>query len=199
MTPGLQHARLLCPLLSPRVCSNLCPLSQWYYLPISSSAAHFSFCLQSFPASPHSWCMCVFSLWGIIFGMTVLKFYPWIIVPWPKCVREHPNQCVTTPCERLGGAVGWCGKSKGGVCPGQEGVGSTPEPHLPLDKATYSTFGNKPQIMHPQGFCSHASSWPLCSENLFSYNCLMIIHLTNDWMRNGIIQFYTSNLKAWIK
>ena len=29
---GLQHARLLCPLLSPGVCSNSCPLSQWCYL-----------------------------------------------------------------------------------------------------------------------------------------------------------------------
>ena len=26
---GLQHARLLCPSLSPRVCSNSCPLSWW--------------------------------------------------------------------------------------------------------------------------------------------------------------------------
>ena len=26
---GLQHVRLLCPSLSLRVCSNLCPLSQW--------------------------------------------------------------------------------------------------------------------------------------------------------------------------
>ena len=26
---GLQHARLPCPLLSPRVCSNSCPLSHW--------------------------------------------------------------------------------------------------------------------------------------------------------------------------
>ena len=45
-------------LLSPRVCSNSCPLSQWYYLTISSSATPFSFCLQSFPASgsfPISW------------------------------------------------------------------------------------------------------------------------------------------------
>ena len=48
---GLQHARLLCPLLTPRVCSNSCPLSQWYYLTISSSAAPFSFCLQSCLAS----------------------------------------------------------------------------------------------------------------------------------------------------
>ena len=28
---GLQHARLPCPSLFPRVCSNSCPLSQWYH------------------------------------------------------------------------------------------------------------------------------------------------------------------------
>ena len=33
------------------VCSDLCLLSQWCYLTISSSAAPFSFFLQSFPAS----------------------------------------------------------------------------------------------------------------------------------------------------
>ena len=48
---GLQHTRLPCPSLSPRVCSNSCPLSEWCYLTISSSATLFSFCLQSFPAS----------------------------------------------------------------------------------------------------------------------------------------------------
>ena len=47
---GQQHTRLLCPPLSPRVCSNSCPFSQWCYLTISSSAIPF-FCLQSFPIS----------------------------------------------------------------------------------------------------------------------------------------------------
>ena len=42
---------LFCPSLSPRVWSNLCSLSQWCYITISSSAAHFFFHLQSFPAS----------------------------------------------------------------------------------------------------------------------------------------------------
>ena len=54
----LKHARLLCLPLYPRVCSDSSPLSQWCFLTISSSAAHFSFCLQSFPASgsfPVSW------------------------------------------------------------------------------------------------------------------------------------------------
>ena len=48
---GLQHASLPCPSLSPRVCSNSCPLSQWCHPTISFSATPFSFCLQSFPAS----------------------------------------------------------------------------------------------------------------------------------------------------
>ena len=34
-----------------RVCSNSCPLSQWYHPTISSSVAPFSSCPQSFPAS----------------------------------------------------------------------------------------------------------------------------------------------------
>ena len=57
-TNELQQARLLCPPLSPRVCLNSCPLSQWCYPAVSSSAAPFSFCLLSFPASgsfPKSW------------------------------------------------------------------------------------------------------------------------------------------------
>ena len=48
---GLQHARPPCPSLSPGVCPSSCPLSHWCYIKISSSAALFSFCLLSFPAS----------------------------------------------------------------------------------------------------------------------------------------------------
>ena len=54
----LQHARLPCPSLSPRVCSHSCWLSLWCYLTLSPSATLFSFCLQSFSASesfPRSW------------------------------------------------------------------------------------------------------------------------------------------------
>ena len=46
-----QHARLPCPLLSPGVCSNSCPLNQWCHPTISSSVPSSSTCLQSFPAS----------------------------------------------------------------------------------------------------------------------------------------------------
>ena len=42
---GLQHAKLSCPLPSPRVCSNSC------HPTVSSSITPFSSCPQSFPAS----------------------------------------------------------------------------------------------------------------------------------------------------
>ena len=48
---GLQHARLPCPSLSPRACSNSRLLSQWCHPTISSSISPFSSRLQSFPAS----------------------------------------------------------------------------------------------------------------------------------------------------
>ena len=48
---GLQHTRIPCSSPSPSVCSNSCLLSQRCHPAISSSAALFSSCLQSFPAS----------------------------------------------------------------------------------------------------------------------------------------------------
>ena len=55
---GLQHARLPCPSLTPRVCSNSCLLSRWCHPTISSSVVPASSCLQAFPESgcfPVSW------------------------------------------------------------------------------------------------------------------------------------------------
>ena len=46
---GLQHPRLPCPSLFPRVCSNSCPFCWWRHAAISSSVTPFSFCYQSFP------------------------------------------------------------------------------------------------------------------------------------------------------
>ena len=50
-THELQHARLPCPSLAPRVCSNSGSLSRWCQPTISSSVALFFFCPPSFPAS----------------------------------------------------------------------------------------------------------------------------------------------------
>ena len=63
---GLQPARLPCPSLSPRVCSDSCPLSCWCRPTISSSVTPFSFCHQSYPASrsfPISW-LCASIRWS---------------------------------------------------------------------------------------------------------------------------------------
>ena len=56
---GLQHARLPCLSLFPRVCSDSGPLSRWCSLTISFSAIPFSLYLQSFPALKSfqmNWC-----------------------------------------------------------------------------------------------------------------------------------------------
>ena len=53
-----KHVRLPCPSLSPGVCSNSCPMSQWCHPTISSSVTYFSSYSQSFLSSgsfPMSW------------------------------------------------------------------------------------------------------------------------------------------------
>ena len=50
-TPWTAAPQLPCPLPTPGACSNSCPSSQWCHPTISSSAAPFSSCLQSLPAS----------------------------------------------------------------------------------------------------------------------------------------------------
>ena len=48
---GLQHTRLPCPSVSPGVCLNSCPLSQWCHPTTASSVIPSSSCPQSLPAS----------------------------------------------------------------------------------------------------------------------------------------------------
>ena len=88
---GLWHARPLCPLLSPWVCSNSCPLSQWCYLTISSSAAPFSFCFQSFPASGSLPMNQLFILGGQSMGVSI-SVLPMTLLGW------FPNWPIWSPC-----------------------------------------------------------------------------------------------------
>ena len=68
---GLQHARLACPSLSPRLL-KLRSIAQtrvhWCHPTISSSVAPFSFCLQSFPASGSF----LASKWAYFSGLTFI-------------------------------------------------------------------------------------------------------------------------------
>ena len=81
---GLQQTRLPYPSLSPRVCWNSCPLSQWCLPTISSSVSP-----QSFPASgsfPLSW---LFTLGGQSIGVSTSAsvLQDWVV--WsPCCPRD---------------------------------------------------------------------------------------------------------------
>ena len=51
---GLQHTRLPCPSLSPRICSNSCPLNQWHHPTISTfNSVQFSLSVMSNSLWPH--------------------------------------------------------------------------------------------------------------------------------------------------
>ena len=58
-----QNTRPPCPLPTPGVHSNSCPLSQWYHPAISSSVVPFFSCPQSLPAS-ESFPMSQLFVWG---------------------------------------------------------------------------------------------------------------------------------------
>ena len=68
---GLHHTRLPCPSLSPWVCLNSCPLSQWCHPTISFSVTPFSSCPQSFPPSGSFPMSQLFASGGQSFGASV--------------------------------------------------------------------------------------------------------------------------------
>ena len=104
---GLQHARLLCPPLSPRLRSNSCPLNQWCYLTISSSATPFSFCLQSFPGSgpfPISRLLHFRCLLSLVAQMVKeIQVDPWVgkIPGWGRSPGEGKGNPVQYSCLRI--------------------------------------------------------------------------------------------------
>ena len=101
LTPWAAACQAPCPLLSPRACSNSCPLSQWCHPTILSSVTSFSSCPQSFPASgsfPVSW---LFASGGQNIGAsTSTSVFQWIfrvdfIYDWmvwsPCCPRDSQD------------------------------------------------------------------------------------------------------------
>ena len=94
---GLQHARLPCPSLSLRLCSNSCSLSHWCHTTISSSVTLFSSCPQSFPASGSFPMSSLFASGGQSIGASALasvlsmNIKGWFPLEWlvwsPCCLR----------------------------------------------------------------------------------------------------------------
>ena len=76
---GPQQARFPCPSSLPGVYSNSCPLSQWCHPTISSSVAHFSSHLQSFPASGFFQMSQLFTSGGQSIGVSASNEYSGLI------------------------------------------------------------------------------------------------------------------------
>ena len=78
-----QHARPLCPSLTPRVHSNSCPSSRWCHPAISSSVVPFSSCPQCLPASGSFPMSQLFAWGGQSTGVSALAlFLPKNIQDW---------------------------------------------------------------------------------------------------------------------
>ena len=98
-----QHTRLPCPSLSPRVCSNLGPLSQRCHPTISSSVIPFSFCPQSLPASVFSNELALCIRWPHYWNLNIspsneysMNTYPmspsqWIPLGWTGAATKSGN------------------------------------------------------------------------------------------------------------
>ena len=71
-----QHARPPCPLPTPGVHSDSCPLSQWCHLVMSSSLIPFSSCPQSLPASEAFPMSQLFTWGGQSTGVSALASFP---------------------------------------------------------------------------------------------------------------------------
>ena len=93
----LQQARLLCPSLSPWVCSNSYPLSQLCHPTISSSVAPFSSCPQFFPASG-SFSMSQFFTSGgqSIRASASASIFPMNIQDWSLCSPRDSQESPPT-------------------------------------------------------------------------------------------------------
>ena len=80
---GLQHTRLPCPSLTPRVWSNSHPSCRRCHPTISSSVVHFSCLLQSFPASGSFQMNQFFTSGGQSIGVSAsVSFLPMNIQDW---------------------------------------------------------------------------------------------------------------------
>ena len=91
---GLQHDRPPCPLPTPRVYSNSCPLSRWCHPTISSSVVPFYFCFQSSPASGSFQMSHLFTSGGQSIEVSAstsvlpMNIQDWLLLGWTGCTSS---------------------------------------------------------------------------------------------------------------
>ena len=101
---GLQHTRLPCQSSTPGAYSDSCPLSRWCHPTISSSAALFPSCLQSFPAQGlFQWIDSLHQVAKVLKGFKgkhLWKTFPKFVMGWPTTCESAPSTCRVTPHSR---------------------------------------------------------------------------------------------------
>ena len=103
----LQHARCLCPSLSPRACLNSCPLSQWCRPTISSSFIPFSSCPQTFPASGSFPMSQLFTSGGQSIGSSAsasvlpMNLQDWFILGWTALLLLQSKDFIPKVCSKI--------------------------------------------------------------------------------------------------
>ena len=102
----LQHARLPCPSLSLRVCSNSHPSSWWCHSTISSSVTLFSSCSQPFPVSGSFPVSQLFESGGQNIGasasasvlpMNIQDWFPLGLTNWSPCCPRDSQRSSQAP------------------------------------------------------------------------------------------------------
>ena len=90
-------------LLSPRVCSNSCPLGRWCHPPISFSVTPFS-CLQSYPASGSFLMNCLFASGGqsirasiSVLPVSIQGSFPFRLTVWSPWSPRDSQESSPTP------------------------------------------------------------------------------------------------------
>ena len=93
------HSIVHCPLSTPRIHQNSCPLSRWCHSTISSSVIPFSFCPQSFPASGSVPMSQRFAWGGQSIGVSTLasvlpmNTHCWSPLEWTSCISLQSKGC----------------------------------------------------------------------------------------------------------
>ena len=114
VTPWIAaHQASLSP--TPRACSNSCPSSQWCHLTISSSAAPFSSCPQSFPASilfnESAFCTRWPKYWSFSFSISSaqsISFVQLFVTSWTAAARPPCSSATPGACSDSCPSSWWC-------------------------------------------------------------------------------------------
>ena len=104
---GLQHTRLPCPLLSPWICSNSCPLNRWCHPTISPFIDPVLSCPQSFSKSGSFPVSQLFTSVGQSIGasasvsvlsMNIQGWFPLRLTVWFSYCSGDSQESSPTPC-----------------------------------------------------------------------------------------------------